>query len=70
MSALYYSPKSRVHFNRLRCIFRQADLIGEGEFWVGGLASFAVIVLIIYGFWFGTTFVNLYPMETSGDVNF
>lgn len=70
MGVLYYSPKTRTHFIRLRYIFRQTDLIGEGEFWVGGLITFSLLVLVIYGFWFGTAFVTLYPVETSDDANF
>ncbi len=70
MGKLYYSPKSRVYFNRLRCIFRQTDLIGEGKLWVGDLASFVVFLLIIYAFWFGQVFVNLYPLEKSENVDF
>lgn len=58
------------HFDRLTCVFRHSDLIGNGELWFGGLVSFAIVVLIIYGFWFGTIFATKYPIETSTDSEF
>ncbi|CAF3835931.1 unnamed protein product, partial [Rotaria sp. Silwood1] len=70
MGILYYYPKSKTYFKRLRCIFRQTDLIGDGKLWIGGLASFALIILVIYAFWFSSAFANLYPIEISRDANF
>jgi hypothetical protein len=70
MGLLYYSPSGKKHFHRLECVFRHSDLIGNGEFWFGGLISFAVIVLISYGFLFGAAFVVKYPIETSTDAEF
>ncbi len=70
MGVLYYSPTGRKHFQRLELVFRHSDLIGNGELWFGGLVSFAIIVLIIYVFWFGTVFVVKYPIESSSDANF
>ncbi|CAF0769011.1 unnamed protein product [Adineta steineri] len=48
----------------LKRIFRQADLIGEGEVWVGGLASLALIVLLIFAYTFSSAFLKQYPIET------
>jgi hypothetical protein len=70
MGTLYYSPTGKKHFHRLECVFRHSDLIGNGELWLGGLISFSVIVLIIYGFWFGLAYVVKYPIETSSDADF
>ncbi|CAF0751779.1 unnamed protein product [Adineta steineri] len=70
MASFYYSPGKKKHFQRLEYIFRQTDLIGNGELWFGGLVSFAVMVLIIFSFWFGSVFLKLYPAETSNDAYF
>jgi hypothetical protein len=70
MGMLYYSPTGMKHFHRLQCVFRHSDLIGNGEMWFGGLISFAVIVLIVYGYWFGAVFISEYPIETATDANF
>ncbi|CAF0830532.1 unnamed protein product [Adineta steineri] len=70
MASFYYSPGKKKHFQRLEYIFRQTDLIGNGELWFGGLVSFAVMVLIIFSFWFGSVFLKLYPAETSDDAYF
>jgi hypothetical protein len=70
MGILYHLPSGKKHFQRLECIFRHSDLIGNGEMWFGGLISFAMIVLIIYSFLFGSFFVDKYPIETSTDASF
>ncbi|CAF0947172.1 unnamed protein product [Adineta steineri] len=70
MASFYYSPGKKKHFQRLEYIFRQTDLIGNGELWFGGLVSFAVMVLIIFSFWFGSVFLKLYPAETSDNAYF
>lgn len=58
-------PARKKHIRRLQCIFRHTDLIGNGELWFGGLISFSIILLIIYNFWFGTVFANMYPIEAG-----
>ena len=70
MAVFYHHEKGMKHFKRLECLFRHSDLIGNGELWFGGLISFSMIVLIIYGYWFGALFVTRYPVETSPDANF
>ena len=32
--------------------------------------SFALLVLIVFGFWFGFVYVKQYPIETAGDASF
>ena len=70
MGVFYHHEKGMKHFKRLECLFRHSDLIGNGELWFGGLISFSMIVLIIYGYWFGALFITRYPIETSPDANF
>lgn len=70
MGFLYYSPTGKKHYHRLEWFFLHSDLVSNGEFWFGGAISFAIIVLIIYDFWFGTVFIVKYPIETSTDANF
>jgi hypothetical protein len=70
MGVLYFLPNGRRHFTWLTVIFRRADVIGEGELWMGGLMTFALLVLIVFGFWFGFVYVKQYPIETAEDANF
>ena len=70
MGVLYYSVNGMRYFHRLECVFRHSDLIGNGELWFGGLISFAMILLIIYSFLFGSMFVKKYPIETATDADF
>lgn len=70
LSILYLFPKTRKPYDIVKRILKHTDLIGEGELWIGGLVSFALIVLIIYAFWFGSVYINQYPIETSADSNF
>lgn len=70
MGFLYFYPTGMKYFQRLEFIFRHSDLIGNGEFWFGGLISLSIILLIIYNFWFGTVFVRQYPTETSNSAYF
>ena len=70
MGILYWIPSGREHFQCLTHVFRRADIVGEGELWVGGLMSFAIVVLISFGFWFGSVYSKQYPIETAGDATF
>ena len=54
----------------LKRIFRQADLIREGEVWIGGLASFALLVLLLFSYIFSSAFLNQYPIETASPSTF
>jgi hypothetical protein len=45
-------------------------LQGEGELWVGGLVSFAIIVLVSFAFAFSSGYLGQYPVETAGPSNF
>ncbi|UJR29139.1 hypothetical protein I4U23_010353 [Adineta vaga] len=70
MGILYCLPTSKKYVHRLQCLFRHSDLIGNGELWLGGLVSFSVILLVIYGFWFGSVFANVYPIEQASAAYF
>ncbi|CAF1260851.1 unnamed protein product [Adineta steineri] len=54
--------KTRLMIKR---IFRQADIIREGELWIGGLASLALIVLVMFAYHFSGSYLNQYPIETA-----
>jgi hypothetical protein len=63
-------PRSKKIRNIFRRIFRHTDLLGEGEFWVGGLASFSVVVLVSFAYAFSNEFLKQYPLEKSSPSNF
>ncbi|CAF1029674.1 unnamed protein product [Didymodactylos carnosus] len=52
----------------LKCIFKQTDVIGEGELWVGGLASFSVVALVSFGCAFSNGYLKQYPPEHASDL--
>jgi hypothetical protein len=64
---LKFFPKIHQHRKVVKNIFRQADFIGQGEFWIGGLMSFSLFVLLVFAFLFTNEYVNLYPIEEVGD---
>ena len=51
-------------------LFRRADLVKEGEHWIGGLISLVLLVLIIMGIWFTAVYLSQYPYETASNPNF
>ena len=46
-----------------KAIFKHTDVIGEGELWIGGLGTLAVLVLISFSYWFAASFIQRYPIE-------
>jgi len=62
---LKFFPQSHKHRMMIKQIFRQTDFIGQGEFWIGGLMSFSLLVLLIFAFLFSNEYANLYPSEES-----
>jgi hypothetical protein len=62
---LKFFPQSHKHRTMIKQIFRQTDFIGQGEFWIGGLMSFSLLVLLIFAFLFSNEYANLYPIEES-----
>ena len=63
-------PRGEHARNKLKRAFKHTDLIGEGEFWVGGLASFSVIVLVCFSYSFSSSYLKQYPIESSNDSYF
>jgi hypothetical protein len=63
---LYIShPRSKRIRYRLKCLFKHTDLINEGELWIGGLASFCVIILVCFAYLFSNSFLKQYPLEKT-----
>jgi hypothetical protein len=63
-------PKSKRTGKIVIHIFKHTDLIGEGELWVGGLASFCIIVLVTFAYTFSGQYYKQYPIETSSSSSF
>ena len=53
------------HRSRAKQFLKKVDIVNQGERWVGGLFSFAIVLLISFTLWFATEFLKLYPIETS-----
>jgi hypothetical protein len=65
------NPKASEQYEMLTHVFKQTDLIGEGEWWVGGLLSFCIVLLLIFAYVFSSKYYRLYPIEnTSLTANF
>ncbi|CAF1310043.1 unnamed protein product [Didymodactylos carnosus] len=64
ISAFY--PRSHLHRNRVKVIFKHIDLIGEGELWIGGLVSIAIIILLTFAYLFSHAYYYRYPIEQVG----
>ncbi|CAF3591321.1 unnamed protein product [Rotaria sp. Silwood1] len=54
----------------IKWVFRKTDLIHEGKLWVGGLASFALVVMVSFAYAFSDSYYKQYPIETSSDSHF
>ncbi|UJR19541.1 hypothetical protein I4U23_022671 [Adineta vaga] len=59
------NPKSDIWRTQIKNILRQIDLVGEGELWIGGLMSMAILVLVSFGFVFGNAYLKQYPAEDA-----
>ncbi|CAF1529319.1 unnamed protein product [Rotaria sp. Silwood1] len=51
-------------------IFRKIDLIDEGEMWVGGMVSLAIMVLLLFSYTFSAAFYLQYPSNNSAPSTF
>jgi hypothetical protein len=63
-------PRSKKIRHRLKWLFKHTDLINEGELWIGGLASFCLIILVCFAYSFSGQFLKQYPLEYTSDSNF
>jgi hypothetical protein len=43
---------------------------GEGELWLGGIASIAVVLVTVMAYAFGVSYLHQYPAETTGPSDF
>ncbi|CAF1185943.1 unnamed protein product [Rotaria sordida] len=60
------TPKAVYSYKLFKKIFKRTDIIREGEMWVGGLATFCVIVLCVSCCVFSAKYYRSYPIETAG----
>jgi hypothetical protein len=64
-------PFGKKTHQRLKRFLKQTDLIGEGELVLGGLFSFAIIVLVVCAYTFSDSYFYRYPIEKiTGNANF
>ncbi|CAF2732447.1 unnamed protein product [Rotaria sp. Silwood2] len=54
----------------IKSVFKKTDLIREGELWVGGLASFSLVVMVSFAYVFSNGYFKQYPIETTSDSYF
>jgi hypothetical protein len=69
----YYitNPIGKKTQQQIKRFLKKTDLIGEGEMVIGGLFSFAIIVLVIFAYTFSNSYLYRYPIErVDGDANF
>ncbi|CAF3974682.1 unnamed protein product [Adineta steineri] len=57
------------HRDNAKKFLKNTDIVGDGERWIGGLSSFAIVVLFGFTFWFAADYHQLYPIETSGPMH-
>ena len=61
-------PNTAPRQTLIKRFFTHLDLVGEGELWVGGLVTLAIVVLVIFTCKFSVSFSSQYPIESlSGD---
>ena len=70
MGASKWFPRLKNARQTIKYVFKQTDLIGEGEMWIGGMVSFSVVVLIAFAYAFSTLYLQQYPIESSHDSSF
>ncbi|CAF3204696.1 unnamed protein product [Rotaria socialis] len=64
-------PLGKKTRNGLKEFFKHFDLIGEGDLWIGGIVSFAIIILAIFAYVFSNGYFYRYPIERiSGNATF
>ncbi|CAF1503763.1 unnamed protein product [Adineta steineri] len=58
-----------IYRQRAKIVFKHTDLIGEGERWIGGLASVIIFTIIIYCTIFAIFYFYSYPIEKAEAVD-
>jgi hypothetical protein len=65
------NPKGKKAHQQMEEVLKQTDFIGEGEMVLGGLFTFAILVLIIFAYTFSNSYLYRYPIEEiSGGASF
>ncbi len=54
----------------MKVAFRHADLVREGEMWIGGMVSIAIVIFVSFAIYFSASFYGQYPIETASDSMF
>lgn len=54
-----------IYRQRAKLVFKHTDLIGQGERWIGGLASIVIFTIIVYCAVFASFYFYSYPIETT-----
>ncbi|CAF1044612.1 unnamed protein product [Adineta steineri] len=56
---------------KMKRFFKKSDLIGEGELIIGGIFSFAILVIVIFAYTFSNSYFHRYPIEQiNGNADF
>ncbi|UJR19957.1 hypothetical protein I4U23_023089 [Adineta vaga] len=58
-----FFPTTFRYRSKIHKILSHIDLITEGQFWLGGVASCGIFVLVIFALLFSFEYMNLYPIE-------
>ncbi|UJR17028.1 hypothetical protein I4U23_003926 [Adineta vaga] len=58
-------PKRDRYRATIKTIFQRTDLVGEGELWVGGLASIVVVLISAMAYAFSISYLHQYPSEKA-----
>ena len=56
-------PIGKKTHERMEKFLKKTDLIGDGKMGIGGLFSFAVIVLVVFAYVFSNSYYHRYPIE-------
>ncbi|CAF1175258.1 unnamed protein product [Didymodactylos carnosus] len=70
MGALKFFHRCKNIRETIKFVFKQTDLIGEGEMWIGGVVSFSIVVLVSFAYMFSNLYLKQYPIESVGDSTF
>ncbi|CAF4658715.1 unnamed protein product [Rotaria sp. Silwood1] len=58
-------PQGKKTHQQIKRFFVHIDLVGEGELWIGGIVSFAILFLCISAYVFSGAYYRRYPIENS-----
>jgi hypothetical protein len=57
------SSRGKVTRKYVKRFFKQADIVFEGELWMGGIATFPIFILAIFAYAFSSAYIQRYPIE-------